>query len=182
MSITNQVDLTYRSLVDLTLGDQTYYLSDSWMPEVYQGNTYLSLGSMLSVSGVVSQISTSQTEATVNIAGISPDANFNRIAQQTPIRGGEITIYRLVDQGPLSDQPLTQAWISFSGIINTYAITETYEALLGEQTLQLIINAQSVQDFYYSQLRGEITNGSDRRRLFPGDDAFDNVSNSFGVL
>ena len=182
MTVTNEVNLTYATLVDLTLGNVTYYLSDAWVPITYAGNTYMGLGSMLSVSGVVSQISTSQTEATISVAGISPDANYNRIAQQTPIRGGAVTVYRLVNEGPTSDSSLAQDWISFSGIINTYAITETYETVLGEQTLQLVINAQSVQDFYYTQLSGELTNGADRRRIFPADGGFDLVSNSFGVM
>ena len=61
-------------------------------------------------------------------------------------------------------------------------MVETYETLLGETTLSLVLNAQSIQDYLYAQLRGEITNGADRRRFIPTDTGFDEVSNSFGVL
>jgi hypothetical protein len=45
-----------------------------------------------------------------------------------------------------------------------------------------VLNALSIQDFLYTQYRGEITNGSDRRRYYADDKSFDNVSNSYGGL
>jgi len=178
----NVANLTYHTLVDLTLDDTTYYLSDSWRPETYNSNQYMALGSMLSISPVTSQVSTSQTEMTISVSGISRDANYNQIAQTSPIRGGEVIVHRLVDDGPTSDASLAQQWIAFRGIINTFAIVEEYESLLGQTTLSLVMSAQSIQDFYYAQFRGEITNGADRRRYFSGDGAFDKVSSSFGGI
>ncbi len=180
--MSNVNNITYTTMVNLTLDDTTYYLADSWVP-VTDGNvSYTALGSMLSISGVTTQISTSQTELTLTVSGISPDANYNAIAQSAPIRGGSLDVLRFINAGPTSDASLAQSWIAFRGIINTFAIVETYQAVLGETTLSLVLNAQSIQDYLYAQLRGEITNGADRRRYIATDTGFDEVSNSFGVL
>jgi len=177
----NYNTISYHTLVNLTLDDTTYYLSDSWKPMVEGSDTYMALGSMLAISGVTSQVSTSQTELTLTISGISPDAEFNTIAQTAPIRGGFLDVIRRIDTKPTSDTA-ANSWVAFRGIINTFAIVEEYQSLLGEQTLSLVLNAVSVQDWLYSQVRGEITNGADRRRFISTDNGFDFVNQSFGVL
>lgn len=175
-------NIIYTTLINLELDGTTYYLSDSWVPVTSGNVTYMALGSMLAISGVTSQISTAQTELTLTVSGISPDANYNAIAQSSPIRGGSLDVLRYISNGPTSDASLAQSWVAFRGIINTFAVVETYESTLGETTLSLVLNAQSIQDYLYAQLRGEITNGADRRRIVTNDNGFDEVSNSFGVV
>ncbi len=175
-------NITYTTLVNLELDGTTYYLADSWSPIISGNVTYMALGSMLSLSGVTSQVSTAQTELTLTVSGISPDANYNAIAQTSPIRGGGVDVIRYINNGPTSDSALAQNWVAFRGIINTFAVVETHDVLLGETTLSLVLNAQSIQDYLYSQVRGELTNGADRRRIVTNDNGFDEVSNSFGAL
>lgn len=172
----------HNTLIDLTLGDTTYYLCDSWAPITYGQNQYLSLGSLLTVSGVTTQVSTSQTEVTIGVGGITPDADFQEIVRNNPIRGGEVIVRRLLDTSQYNLTGASDTWIAFRGIINTYALRETYETMAGSSTLMLVLNSLSIQDFLYSQVRGEITNGSDRRRYYLEDTSFDNVSNSYGGL
>ena len=177
-TVTNVNNLTYVTLVDLTLGDDIYKLADTWKPF----DDYLGLGSLLSVSGVTTQISTAQTEVTITVGGITNDAKYAEIIRNTPIRGGAVQISRLIDTGskPAGDTA-SDSWIAFRGIINTYALRETYDSLAGVATLNLVINCQSIQDFLYAQYRGEITNGADRRRYFVDDTAFDYVSTAGGA-
>jgi len=190
--MTNANNLTYVTFVDLTLGDEIYRLSDAWAPLATQsGDEYLALGSMLSVSGVTTQISTAQTEVTLTIAGITNDAKYAEIIRNTPIRGGAVQVSRAIDTGTPSDiiqnpnKPEadlgSDSWIAFRGIINTYALRETYDSLAGVATLNLVLSCQSIQDFLYAQYRGEITNGADRRRFFTDDTAFDYVSTAGGA-
>jgi hypothetical protein len=172
--------INYVTLVDLTLGEDVYRLSDSWAPLTNTaGDQYLGLGSLLSVSGVTTQISTAQAELTLGIGGITNDAKYAEIIRNNPIRGGAVQVSRALTQKPVSDTG-SDSWIAFRGIINTYALRETYDTLAGATTLNLVINCQSIQDFLYAQYRGEITNGADRRRFFPGDTAFDYVSTAGG--
>jgi hypothetical protein len=182
--VENTATVWHNTLIDLTLGDTTYYLSDSWAPNTHEGQTYTALGSLLSVSGVTTQVSTSQTEVTISVGGITPDADFQEIVRNNPIRGGEVIVRRLLDDSidNIQGGEATDDWISFRGIINTYALRETYETVVGASTLVLVLNALSIQDFLYTQYRGEITNGSDRRRYYADDVSFDNVANSYGGL
>lgn len=189
--VTNANNLTYLTFVDLTLGEDIYRLSDAWAPFTNSnGDEYLGLGSMLSISGVTTQISTAQTEVTLTLGGITNDAKYAEIIRNTPIRGGAVQVSRLIDAGspsniiqnpnrPESDLG-SDAWIAFRGIINTYALRETYDTLVGVATLNLVLSCQSIQDFLYAQYRGELTNGADRRRFFPDDTAFDYVSTAGG--
>ena len=179
-TFTNVNNLTYITLIDLTLGDDIYRLSDSWAPYDLDGTQYLALGSMLSVSGVTTQISTAQTEVTITVGGITNDARYAEIIRNTPIRGGAVQVSRIILEKPSTDTG-SDAWIAFRGIINTYALRETYDSLAGVATLNLVINCQSIQDFLYAQYRGEITNGADRRRYFTDDTAFDYVSTAGGA-
>jgi hypothetical protein len=181
MTATVGNNINYITFVDLTLGDEIYRLSDSWVPFANDANEeYLGLGSLLSVSGVTTQISTSQTEVTITVGGITNDAKYAEIIRNTPIRGGAVQVSRAILLKPDTDTG-SDAWIAFRGIINTYAIRETYDSLAGEATLNLVINCQSIQDFLYAQYRGEITNGADRRRFFADDTAFDYVSTAGGA-
>ena len=181
-TVTNSNNLTYVTLVDLTLGDDIYRLADTWAPFANEaGDEYLALGSMLSVSGVTTQISTAQTEVTITVGGITNDARYAEIIRNTPIRGGAVQVSRLIDSGSKpSTDTASDNWIAFRGIINTYAVRETYDSLAGVATLNLVINCQSIQDFLYAQYTGELTNGADRRRFFPNDTAFDYVSTAGG--
>lgn len=179
--ITAGNNIDYITLVDLTLGDDIYRLSDSWVPfATASGDEYLNLGSMLSVSGVTSQISTAQTEVTLTVGGITNDAKYADIIRNTPIRGGAVQVSRALTFKP-ADDTASDAWIAFRGIINTYALRETYDSLAGQATLNLVLSCQSIQDFLYAQYRGEITNGADRRRFFTNDTAFDYVSTAGGA-
>ena len=180
MTINPSNNVSYITLVDLTLGDDIYRLSDAWAPYDLNGTEYLSLGSMLSISGVTTQISTAQTEVTLTIGGITNDAKYAEIIRNTPIRGGAVQVSRILISKQQPDD-YADSWISFRGIINTYALRETYDSLAGVATLNLVISCQSIQDFLYAQYRGEITNGADRRRFFPNDTAFDYVSTAGGA-
>lgn len=182
--VENTATVWHNTLIDLTLSDTTYYLSDAWAPITLGDNTYMALGSLLTVTGVTTQVSTSQTEVTLGVGGITPDADFQEIVRNNPIRGGEVIVRRILNNSVtnISQNVATDQWIAFRGIINTYALRETYETLVGASTLMLVLNSLSIQDFLYSQYRGEITNGSDRRRYYPLDTSFDNVSNSYGGI
>jgi len=181
VTITAGNNIDYITLVDLTLGDEIYRLSDSWVPFATQsGDEYVNLGSMLSVSGVTTQISTAQTEVTLTVGGITNDAKYAEIIRNTPIRGGAVQVSRALTFKPDADTQ-SDSWIAFRGIINTYALRETYDSLAGVATLNLVLSCQSIQDFLYAQYRGEITNGADRRRFFIDDTAFDYVSTAGGA-
>jgi hypothetical protein len=114
------------------------------------------------------------------VGGITNDAKYADIIRNTPIRGGAVQVSRALTFKPDSDTA-TNSWIAFRGIINTYALRETYDSLAGQATLNLVLSCQSIQDFLYAQYRGEITNGADRRRFFTDDTAFDYVSTAGGA-
>jgi hypothetical protein len=173
-------NISYITLVDLTLGDEIYRLCDAWAPYELNGTEYMALGSMLSVSGVTTQISTAQTEVTLTVGGITNDANYAELIRNTPIRGGSVQVSRIILTKQQPDD-YQDSWIAFRGIINTYAVRETFDTLAGQATLNLVLSCQSIQDFLYAQYRGEITNGADRRRFFPNDPAFDYVSTAGGA-
>jgi hypothetical protein len=103
-----------------------------------------------------------------------------------PIKGGTIQIRRAFFD-PETQQALAgEVYLRYKGVITNYAIDETTNFLNGELTNQITVTCASINTLLENRIRGQRTNGTDRRRFYPGDISFDrvkelqNVSFDFG--
>ncbi len=163
--------------IDLQLGDTTYYLSDAYKPFTIESNSYTDLGSLLSVSSFVSDYKTTQSTNSIAISGIPIGNDYNRIIQESKIKGGEVVIRRKFFDADTLLPLANSTYIRYKGIISNYHIEENADFLNGKATNTLVFECSSIYNVLSKKIAGQRTNSADRRRFYPGDISFDNVVN-----
>jgi len=172
------VDGTYNVkhalLVDLNLTSNVYYLSTAWKPVTYNSNDYTELGAFLNVSNMTEDIKTTNGDISLSLTGIPSNEDYMAQVLGTPIKGGEVTIYRAFfnDDYSLDSGNVFQR---FKGIITNFAIEETENILQGQLTSSIGITCASINTILENKIAGQRTAPADRVKYFPGDETFTRV-------
>lgn len=159
-----QVDnntIEYGVLIDLTLDDTTYYVSNCYKDVVYDGNTYQALAGFLSVSEIQNNISNANDEIQVSLSAIPP--TYIAATLDTQIKGGEINIYRAFFDYT-TQQVITGAiYRRFTGIISNYSVQEDIntEGQTPEVNHTITIIASSIMGVLENKVSGRRTNQED---------------------
>lgn len=163
--------------IDLQLGSSNYYISDAYKPFTINSNEYTALGAFLSVEAFQTDFKTTQSSISFGISGIPNTTDYMRIINTEKIKGGSVTIRRkFFDADTLL--PLANAeYIRYNGIISNFHVEENTDFIAGIATNTIVFEIASVYTILSKRIAGQRTNGSDRRRFYPDDISFDNVSN-----
>lgn len=160
--------------IDMVLGDTTYRITDAPNPITIDSNEYTSLGSLLNIGEVQNDYKSTQGSMSVVISGIPNTRNFMQIIQDTQIKGGEFNMYRVFFD-PATMVQDGNAYLRYKGVISNFNIEENTDFIGGVSTNTLLFNIQSVFAILNKKITGQRTNGSERRRFYPGDISFDRV-------
>lgn len=141
------------------------------------GETYTGLGSLLTITATNSDLRVTAQELTLEISGIPSENIADFVSQEC--RGSEIRILRGImdpDTGQLMSIANNPAG-RFSGIINSFGVTEQYSASGRDSThaVQLICASRVSQ--LLNLVSGRATNPWQQDLLYPGDRSFDRVPN-----
>jgi hypothetical protein len=180
----NDLQISSCLLIDLTLDGTTYYLSSAYKPLTYNSNTYTELGSFLTVGTFREDIRTTNGDITVALSGIPSEQNYLSIILNTPIKGGEISIYRAffdLDTHELRSDTGAVV-LRFKGIINNFAITEDADTF-GQKfsTNSVAITCASINTILENRTAGQRTDPDERKRLFTNDAVFNRVPELYNV-
>jgi len=152
-------------LIDLTLDDTTYYVSNCYKSVVYDngtGNhTYEALAGFLTVSEIQNNISNANDEIQVSLSAIPP--TYIAATLDTQIKGGEINIYRAFFDYT-TQQVITDAvYRRFTGIISNYSVQEDINTLgqTPEVNHTITIIASSIMGVLENRVSGRRTNQED---------------------
>jgi hypothetical protein len=148
-------------LIDLTLDDTTYYVSNCYKDVVYNGNTYQALAGFLTVSEIQNNISNANDEIQVSLSAIPP--TYIAATLDTQIKGGEINIYRAFFDYT-TQQVITDAvYRRFTGIISNYSVQEDINTLgqTPEVNHTITIIASSIMGVLENRVSGRRTNQED---------------------
>lgn len=176
-AVTGNVNIASALFVDLQLGDTTYYISNSYKTQTVNSNSYTDLGSMLQITPFTYNYKTTQGTIQLSISGVPGTPDYMNIIQSERIKGGDIEIRRVFfDKDTL--EPISGAeYLRFKGIISNFTIEEEADFFAGGVTNTLIFECTNIYAVLSNKISGQRTNGSDRRRFYPGDISFDNVKN-----
>jgi hypothetical protein len=172
-------------LIDLTLDDTTYYVSNNYQQIVYNGNTYEPLAGFLSISEIQSNISNANDEMQMGISAIP--ANYIAATLSEPIKGGVINVYRVFFD-PRTQQVITdQVYRRFTGVISNYSVQEDLDASGDELSVthSITIIASSIMGVLENKVSGRRTNREDYQIVWPelgnssSDPSFNRVDTLF---
>lgn len=167
--------ISHALFIDLTLGNVTYYISSAYQPITLDGNTYTELGAFLQIGDVTEDLKTTNGDIVISLSGIPSNVSYMDIVLSTSIKGGNVIVKRgFFDTETL--QPIAgQVFERYRGIITNFSVDESVSFLNGELTNQISISCASLNSLLETQIRGQRTNETDRKRFYPGDLSMDNV-------
>lgn len=167
--------ISHAVFIDLTLNDTTYYISSAYQPITVNGNVYTELGALLQVSDITENLKTTNGDVTISLSGIPSQANYMSLVLNTPIKGGSVEIRRVFfDPDTLEALP-GQEYLRYRGIIINYSIEEQTDFINGELTNSISVSCASYNKLLENKVVGQRTNGTDRKKFYPGDISFDRV-------
>lgn len=152
---------------------ETAYLSDYNIPLTFGGNTYTSIGKLMSVSSTTTELKVSPAEVSVGLSGI-PTGSISDILTKE-IKGSSLEIYRgffnptthaLLDLTP-SSNPL----LKFKGLVTNYDITDEFEYQTNTFMTSITLTCNSIVEVLSKKVNGRRTNPSD----FPGESSMSRV-------
>jgi hypothetical protein len=172
--------ITHAILIDLELGDDSYYISSAYQPITFAGNTYTELGALLRVSEFRDDLKSSDGDITVSLSGVPSEEPYMDIVLSTQIRGGKIRIRRaFFDSETLElledENENLQVFDRYQGVITNFSVDETENYILGQLTNTISIRCASIQTLLENRITGQRTNTTDRQRYYPGSIDMDRV-------
>ena len=179
LAVDGENDVLHALFLDLTLGNVTYYLSNAYRPVTVDGNTYTALGAFIGIGSITEDLRTTNGDVQITLTGIPTDDNYLATVLTTPIKGGSVLVRRaFFNKNTLEiklDGPDPQVYLRYKGIITNFAIEEQENLLTGELNNSISIICASLNSLLENKVAGQRTNGSDRRKYYPGDISFDRV-------
>lgn len=167
--------VSHALFIDLTLGNVTYYISSAYQPITINSNTYTELGAFLQIGDVTEDLKTTNGDIILTLSGIPSDVSYMDIVLSTSIKGGNVVVRRgFFDTDTLQPIP-GQIFERYRGVITNYSVEETTNFLTGELTNQISISCASLNSLLETQVRGQRTNSTDRKRFYPSDVSMDRV-------
>lgn len=145
----------------------TFYVSNCWKNIVYNSKTYLALAGFLSISEIQSNLSNSNDEIQIGLSAIPP--TFVTAVLGTPIKGGEVNIYRAFFDYNTQAVITGEIYKRFTGIVSNFAVQEdvTASGASPEVSHTISIMASSIMGVLENKIAGRRTNKQDYQIYWP---------------
>lgn len=152
--------------------------SDRPQTTVINGDTYVGLGKLLSITNTSSELRVSKSDLTITISGV-PNTSISEIIN-SKIKGSKITVTRGLFNSStgqflssVSGNPVTR----FKGFVNNLALDEDYDADNRKSSNTLVLTCSSAVSILENKISGRKTNSSSMRKFYSGDSSMDRVTN-----
>lgn len=159
------------SAVDLLFTDRMVSTS-------LEGDTYVGLGKLVSITGSTSELRASSNDLTITISGV-PDTSISEIINSR-IKGSSVTVYRgLYDasSGQFLSSVTGNPVIRFKGFVNNISLEEDYDVENRVSTNTIVFTCSNVVDIFENKIAGRKTNPSSNKKFFSTDISMDKVPN-----
>ena len=163
-------------LIDITVNETVYYISNAYGPVTFDGNTYTQLGHFLGMSEIQDDLKVTNNQISVNLSGIPSDdgsPNYLSIILNSNIKGGRIQIYRAFFDASGNYTP-SQVYLRFDGYINNYSLSDTISTD-GQSSSDIQIQCSSIHAIMEKQYSGRRTNDTDQQYWFANDTGMSRV-------
>lgn len=141
------------------------YVSDSYRPIVYAGNTYLPLRQFIQIDTSKSSIRTAGDTVTITWSGIQATGTDNATVQLLQnkgicrVKGSKIVIRRaFFEPGTGTLLPLTVNPVGrFTGFVKNFQIIDTQDSLTGVGSTQVLFEVADFKTFLNNKISGRAT-------------------------
>jgi len=160
-AVNTQRNVEHGVLIDLTLDETVYHISNCYKSIVYGGNTYEALAGFLTVSEIQSNITNANDEIQVSLSAIPSGYIAETLGQ--PIKGGEINIYRAFFDYNTQEVITGEIYKRFTGIISNFSVQEDLDVIGTSPDVNhtITIIASSVMGVLENKISGRRTNKQD---------------------
>jgi len=172
-------NISHALFIDLTLGTTTYYLSSAYRNFDVDGNTYNRLGWFLQAGSVQDDLKSNNSDMQISLSGV-PNSLVN-VVLSNPVKGGQVVIKRVFFDTETDQIISGQVYTRYKGIITNFNIDEQNDPLTGDRTHTVVLSCASLNQLLENKVTGQRTNGSDRKKFYPGDVSFDRVKDLQGI-
>ena len=157
---------------------ENVYVSDTYRPIVYAGNTYLPLRQFVQIDASKTSIRTAGDTVTITWSGIQATGTDNATVQLLQnkglckAKGSKIVIRRaFFEPGTGTLLPLTVNPVGrFTGFVKNFQITDSEDSLTGVGSTQVLFEVADFKTFLSTKTSGRATAYPDKTDL--GDLAF----------
>jgi hypothetical protein len=184
MNAVNSTRIEYGVLIDLTLNNIEYNISNCAANVSYNNKTYTALAGFLDISEIQSNLANATDEIQVSLSAIP--SNYLAATLDTQIKGGHIAIYRAFFDYNTQAILTGQIHKRFEGIVSNYSVQENLEVngQGGDVTHTITIIASSIMGVLENRISGRRTNKQDFSIVYSeisntGDKSMDNVEALF---
>lgn len=163
-------NIRHGMLIDLTVNETTYYISNLYSTLTYNGHDYQTMGSFLNMSEMQNDIRATNNQLTVSLSGIpvgDDTPNFLNIVLNSKVKGSRIQIYRaFFDPNTMTT---TGVYQRYNGYVSNYNLGENWdqENRLVSNTISL--QCSNINAIIEKQYSGRRTNIGDQQKYFPND-------------
>lgn len=165
----------YRATSGAGYTSQVLTFSDMLTPYTINGESYLGVGRLMSISETSSELRVTGNTLTVTLSGI-PNSNIYEIIN-SKIKGSSIKVYRVLFN-PTTGQALSitgNPMGRFDGFINNYSLNEDYDPMAKTATNTLVLTCASKIDLLANKVAGRRTNPESQKKYFPTDPSMNRV-------
>lgn len=178
LSLTGYGSIESNLFIKITLPSSSLLFSDRLVSTVINGDTYVGLGKLLSISGSNSELRSTSGEITIGISGI-PDSMISDIVGSN-IKGNPVRITRgLFDAttgaflSAVTGNPINR----FAGYVNNISLEEEYDVDSRDSSNTLLLTCASNVDILNNKIAGRKTNPASQKKFFSTDLSMDRVPN-----
>jgi hypothetical protein len=176
LSLTGFGSIESNLFIKITLPSSTLLFSDRLVSTVINGDTYVGLGKLLSVSGSSSELRSTSGEITIGISGV-PDSMISDIVNAN-IKGNPIRVVRGLFNATngtflsaVTGNPVTR----FVGYVNNISLEEEYDVDTRDSSNTLLLSCASNVDILNNKIAGRKTNPASNKKFYATDISMDRV-------
>lgn len=164
-------------LINMRIGDTTYFISDHYRQITFNSNVYLPNGNLLNIDNVTDKTQTDNDSIEIGLSAI--DTSFRADIIAADAVGGEVDIYRGLVNSSTGDL-LADPVLLWQGLIFSIALSQDNDVSLGSDVIsQTGFNAVAdvrALTFRLDEQPGRFTNAQSFRDVDPLDEAADFVA------
>lgn len=153
----------------------TLLFSDRQESYELNGDTYVGLGRLMSITDTTSQIRATSSDLSIGISGIPNDSIYEIV--NSKIKGCAVTVYRVLFD-PVTNTALNitgNPLARYRGFVNNYTLQEDWNQDTRTSSNTIVLVCASALDVLSNKVSGRKTNPYSEKKYFPNDVSMDRV-------